>query len=347
MKPLSLYSIRQCRAEEYDKLIEFIAKFWNRNHVFCRNKKVFGFQHTDASSGEYDFIIAVHNATDEIHGVLGFISSSTYDQEDRQNPKFVSGALWKVRDDIENREIGKIGLALLYDLLKRFPTSTYMTVGLTEVSRRIYDALHFERGVMNHFYIPSEEEKDFRIAKHPALRESDRVEKTVLDIYKIKEILEIPEMFETYYAPPKTPTYVKHRYLKHPFYEYRLLGIYRESKLQTVWVVRDAQALGHSCIRIVDILGNMEEITDIYDEVQKYLQEKQAEYIDCYNCGIEKKVFLNMGFYEVEGETIIPNYFEPFESKNIELQYAFYSTTPVVMFKGDCDQDRPNLLDLE
>ena len=75
---LKNYTVRLCRKDEYDKLISFLHDYWSPNHVFCRNKEIFEFQHGKAENGTYDFVIAVNNETDDIHAVLGFIASSRY-----------------------------------------------------------------------------------------------------------------------------------------------------------------------------------------------------------------------------------------------------------------------------
>ena len=51
--------------------------------------------------------------------------------------------------------------------------------------------------------------------------------------------------------------------------------------------------------------------------------------------GLQKNFFDN--------KEIIPNYYEPFVKKNIELRFAIKSNDSVfsILFKGDCDQDRP------
>ena len=92
------------------------------------------------------------------------------------------------------------------------------------------------------------------------------------------------------------------------------------------------------------MLGDINEELSIEGNIQNLLKEYSAEYIDCYNHGISKEYFYAMGFSEVTGDVVIPNYFEPFEKKNIDIYYASYSRFPTVIFKGDCDQDRPNLL---
>jgi len=69
-----------------------------------------------------------------------------------------------------------------------------------------------------------------------------------------------------------------------------------------------------------------------------------AEYADVYNWGIAPDLFARAGFSEVDpdGADIVPDHFEPFEQVNIRLRFAVKSDRPVVLFKGDGDQDRPN-----
>lgn len=337
---LKLYTIRLCQKDEYNKLVCFLHDYWNANHVFCRNKEIFEFQHGKAKDGEYHFVIAIHNETQEIHAVLGFILPSTYDNSDPNSPKAVYGALWKVRDDAENNEIGKLGLGVLSFLLKRYPDSDYITLGLSRDSQAIYEALHFDFGRMNHYYVASDYVNEFRIAENPIVNKSP-----VNNDYCIKCISEIPDDFDSYYYPVKNKEYIVNRYLSHPFYEYKLMGILNNDVLKTVWIIRECMAEGRKCLRIIDMIGNIGEIDNIEGNIIEFLKENDAEYIDCYNYGINKEVFLKIGFKEVSGDTIIPNYFEPFEKKNVDIHYAAYARKPAVIFKGDGDQDRPNLLE--
>ena len=64
--------------------------------------------------------------------------------------------------------------------------------------------------------------------------------------------------------------------------------------------------------------------------------------------GIEKKAFYISGFKLIEDieNLIIPNYFEPliFENKDILFAYKKVGNIKFNIFKGDGDQDRPNIL---
>ena len=71
-----------------------------------------------------------------------------------------------------------------------------------------------------------------------------------------------------------------------------------------------------------------------------------AEYADVYNWGTDPDLFARAGFSQIDpdGRDIVPDHFEPFEARNIRLRFAIKSDRPVVLFKGDGDQDRPSQL---
>lgn len=336
---LNFYDIRLCRKDEYGKLIRFVHDYWNEGHVFCRSREIFEFQHGDGENGFYDFVIAVHRETEEIHAVLGFITSSRYDGRSADAPQAVCGALWKVRNDVENREVGKLGLGVLYYLIQRYPQSSYITLGLSRYSQQIYQAIHFDFGVMGHYYVANREKKDFHIAYAPVIRKGAEKRKDV----HIAALKDIPE-FDNHFFPEKNREYLINRYRKHPVYEYELLGIYVKGRLKCIWAVRKISVEGRSCLRLTDMAGEFEGMEGMEGNIQELLADHDAEYMDCYNYGIEKRKFLEAGFLERQGDTIIPNYFEPFERKNVDIHYACYGRRPVVLFKADGDQDRPNLI---
>ena len=335
---LNLYEIRLCKKEEYGELIDFIKMYWSENHIFCKSRKIFEFQHGSAENGYYDFIIAVHKSTGEIHAVLGFIRSSLYDMQPMNQPEAIYGALWKVRDDVNNNEIGKLGLGVLYYLIKLFPSSAYITLGLSKFSQQIYEALHFNLTVMNHYYIANPLINEYKIASSPHLGELEGS-----SVVEIKELDNVPNITNTFY-PDKNKEYIWNRYLRHPVYKYELLGIYSAENLLCLWVVRQIEVNGAKCLRLVDMIGTMRAIPKITLQIYHLLERRDCEFIDCYNYGIDETDFLNAGFLKVDSDTVIPNYYEPFERKNVDIHCAYYAKKPVVIFKGDADQDRPNIL---
>ena len=95
-------------------------------------------------------------------------------------------------------------------------------------------------------------------------------------------------------------------------------------------------------IRLVDIIGDVSVIESMANLLDDLLKQYNAEYIDCYETGVAEDLFKQGGWVKrEETSNIIPNYFSPFEMKNIEIYY-FSSDEDIILFKGDGDQDRPN-----
>ena len=149
------------------------------------------------------------------------------------------------------------------------------------------------------------------------------------------------------YYPLKSIRYFINRYELHPIYKYNFWCIYEKDSLKSIWAVRRLIINGASIFRVVDVLGRLDDIPDLYNEIQTILHSENAEYVDIMNYGITNDVFERMGFKEVDflsNEIICPNYFEPFEQKNIVIEVAYKSKEEYVAFKGDSDQDRPSIL---
>ena len=64
--------------------------------------------------------------------------------------------------------------------------------------------------------------------------------------------------------------------------------------------------------------------------------------------GIPNSILKKSGFVSVYHikNLVAPNYFEPFVKKNITLNFAILKkkNTKFYLFRGDCDQDRPNII---
>jgi hypothetical protein len=153
--------------------------------------------------------------------------------------------------------------------------------------------------------------------------------------------------------PEKTPGYLYNRYLEHPIYTYDLFSISREEEIQAVIVIRKASVGEASALRVVDYIGNPDALIGTRESFQEILRQHGAEYIDFYNHGFEEYLFAHAGFVKRDESTtvVIPDHFEPFERRNIEISYAYkiakdrsHLEDKLAFFKGDGDQDRPSVL---
>ena len=112
---------------------------------------------------------------------------------------------------------------------------------------------------------------------------------------------------------------------------------------------RRVHANGAHVLRVVDIIGDTSWLADAAHALQREVVLAGAEYLDVMQWGIDPEVLSAAGFVSV-GEypdLILPNYFAPFEQRNIVIELAvnvFTDDAPVALFRADSDQDRPNLV---
>ena len=143
--------------------------------------------------------------------------------------------------------------------------------------------------------------------------------------------------------PYKEAWYIKKRYYDHPVYKYNVYGLFgREQKVTLAVVFRVIRIGDRNVIRLIDCIGDLTCMGSMSSLLDHVLAEYDAEYVDCYEVGIEDASMQQSGWKKTEGSgNIIPNYFAPFLRENIDIYY-FSSDKDIVLFKGDGDQDRPN-----
>ncbi|MFD1178852.1 hypothetical protein ACFQ3W_21475 [Paenibacillus puldeungensis] len=339
------YEFRFCKINEIDKVEKFIDNYWQKGHIFTKSKELLDWQHLDVENERYNFVLAIHKKTGEIHALVGFIMSNLYDREIAKPIRW--GAIWKIREDVGAKGLG---IAVKWFFEQNASAPYIGGVGLSNDSKRINKKLGEKIGVLNHFYILNANRTHYKLIENcenvffPQV--SSRQSKYFAEVLKDKF-----ERFEDYYQwiPPfKSPKYYVNRYFNHPIYEYHF------TEIRTVdeggiacFVWRKAEHEGNSCIFIVDYIGNGKEMLGCYGEFQQLLISNNAEYISFYNYGFKEEYFYNAGFRNVKDSNIIvPMYFEPFVKKNVELDYHYYANDNEdnceILFKGDADQDRPN-----
>ena len=340
-----IYDIKLCGADDIGKVRHFINTHWKKNHALAVSQQLLDFQHYETKSDTYNFVVALNTISAEIDGLIGFIPTSHYDKA-LSPEKDYWGAIWKIREDVQNEEIKTLGLYLFERFNEITAYNTFGAIGISKIAKKLYKALRYRTGVLNQFYIFNEQITEFKIAQTSKIENKRLTGKNIpVNLRCINDLADIHQP-ECFYEPKKSLDYLINRYQKHPIYKYSFWGIYENTQLQTILVIRVIEVNNARAIRIVDLLGAYEDLPVLYDQLQLILEAENAEYIDCVNFGIPEAVFLNAGFtkLDVNGATIIPAYFEPFEKRNVEIEFAYKSANPYMIFKGDSDQDRPNIL---
>ena len=106
--------------------------------------------------------------------------------------------------------------------------------------------------------------------------------------------------------------------------------------------MRVQECNGSKALRLIDCIGEANNLRIITSSIDALLDKMNCEYIDCYEAGLNEEIMTSAGWKKVEeAGNIIPDYFAPFEHRKVDIQYSS-SSPSAVLFKGDGDQDRPN-----
>ncbi len=346
------YDIRFCERHEAAMLQKFIGEHWKPNHVLAQSRELLDWQHLDRETGIYNFVIAVHRASGEIHAAYGFIPTSLFDPA-LASAKDYWPAIWKVREDVE---APGLGMFVYYYFVKqkrpRSLTGFGMNPDLAPLARKISYAM----GKLDHFYMLNRAMTSFELVGgfagryHAEVAAADEVALVRLPredfVAQASKIAYRPGERD---VPAKSIVYLEQRYVRHPFYDYACHRIERSGRPEAVLVTRVASHAGARALRIVDYFGATASLVGALDALQGLLAECDAEYADFYNLGMNHADLFAAGFLlRGSGDGIvIPNYFEPYAQRNVELDYVIYTDVSPFDFrfvKGDCDQDRPNAL---
>ena len=343
--PNKLYQIAFLTLDELPSLMKFIHENWRERHILSTSKDLFDWQHKSELHREYDFVIAKGD-DGEIVGALGFISSFRFSKiEDG----LIWLAIWKVKDSFA---ASGLGLELRSFLLKNVAPTCIAAVGLNPKTILFYKAFGYKTGVLNHWYLlnPDISKRTIARAIDLPVAHTTRDGKFSLEplsgefLRRTMQVISVDG-----FLPLKNADYILNRYEDHPIYEYRVYGLMdNRAKFSNIIVTRVATAEGRGrVLRIVDVIGDPKGLVGIADPLMKLLRESGAEYADLM-CSFEGDQILSAeGFVLVDfssDSTIIPNYFEPFEFKNVPVYYAFKNagSREYCLFRGDADQDRPN-----
>lgn len=337
------YCVRIANESDIEQIMSFINKFWSKGHVMSTNKGYFEYEFL--RDGQVNFAIAIDRETDTIQGVWGLLFSAL-DPDKRD----LWGSIWKAN-------LGDGNFPLLGTEIRKRTGSLIkyrynLGVGQNDNTTRIVESCFNKEVVrLEHFYRLNTDIDDYRIAvindrqdtEAAAVSDHTSAER----LYSIEDVTSRINIEDIDAVPYKDNWFLKHRYFDHPVYDYKVYGLRkRGEETSAIMVLRDAEAEGAKALRIIDYIGDRTAMAGLGSFFDKELSAGGYEYVDFYEYGFEPELLKAAGFrnrYE-DGETvIIPNYFEPFVRENKDLAGFFDKGLNVTIFKGDGDQDRPNI----
>ena len=318
--------------------MQFVDNKWKKGHILGNLEEMMLWQHGSPDGGTVNFAVAIDTEIQCIYAVLGCIPLWKYDAA-LQSSNDLWLSLWKA--DTGDAPVQNIGLRLLEYLEQHFQPATLGVTGIKKRVRVLFEWLGYTTGVMTQYVFVNRNKSEFTIAEISGMPETPVEESryALVELASLEGVeIDIPAT-----RPAKSITYLVNRYAHHPIYRYRFFGVKAGDAVKAVVVVRKIEQNGSACLRITDILGDISTMGGWGSELQSLLEKEGAEFIDCYNFGIDAAVFERLGFGTVGSNMVIPNYFEPFERKAVEIRFAYKNNTDLdyVIFKGDSDQDRP------
>lgn len=338
-----MHDIKIASAEETGAVQDFIRRYWKEDHIFVTSKEMLLWQHSSSDTPHaLNFVIAKDKGSGTVDAINGFISTSHFDS-DLESCRDFWLAIWKRREDISDVTLG---IRLFYFVQQTFVPRSIGVVGLSEVAATLYARLGFQVGHLNQYFILNRNIASPTIAVDKGFEFSELHAPSPYTITEVSgsDMRAMKKITPGKWVPTKSIRFLLNRYVRHPVYKYRVFAVLEAGVPRCLIVMRAAHAQGSSCLRIVDFYGAFEGLASIQSELLTLAEREHAEYVDCYNYGVEPEVFRRLGFERRNDRVTIPNYFEPFERRNIDLTFGIKSDCRYVVFKGDSDQDRPNVL---
>lgn len=333
---------RLAKIDEAKKIMLFIKKHWSKKHILANDLNLL-LNFYKKNSKYLNIIICVNKTS--IISILGFVDYSQYNKIPKSS---VWLALW-----FTSYKYPASGILVLNYLCKKFNSRNIYGLGLTQNALMILKKYGFKFGVMNHYFKLNENFKNnFKILKNYNYRLTkkhknfykNRMSDYSLLIHNDLKNISFLSKFE------KNFEYIKTKFVNNKYYNYKLYLLTFRVKKQLIIIIRKIKVKNTNVLRVVDIIGNTNNFKYTGKFFDFILLKENAEYVDFLNYGIVDSQFAEAGFLKLnyKSKLIVPNYFEPFISKNKIINYAYQinnkNNKKININKADGDQERPNKL---
>jgi len=336
------YTFRIANIDDVENIMLFLKKEWKEDHILANDREMFMWQYGNNHFGDDNTInfVIMEDANKQIVGVNGYVP---YSKEG--DNRFISSAITKVKSQ---NVLPMAGV----ELVKRFRDLTNAkeeyssgtnSKTMIPIAKRV---MRYDVGIMKQYYILNPMVKNYLIAK-PALNDTLTFGG---ELGKKYILVQKPNFEDTNFnfniiydnQGYKSKDYLIHRYCNHPIYEYIIYALWDgHDNVVGFLIAREISVQERKILRIVDYIGNINNLKEIGTSLQKILVDKNYEYIDLVTSGLNEEIINGMGLELRNDETVIPMYFEPFVRKNVDIWYQ-RSNEHITIFKADGDQDRPN-----
>lgn len=332
------YVLEIANYNQIDLIMDFIKKEWKENHILAMNKPFFEYEYLN-EDGSVNFAIARNLDTNKIDAIHAFYIVN-------ESKKDLFGGLWKCK----NGTPPLLGVVLKRFLYDSFNYRSFSAIGSNpNTTIPIQKFFKFKTGKLNHYYLLNNK-VEHRIAnikeQHKSIMPLQSNGYTLEKVKVFEELLNMVNFEDnSHLIPFKSESYISKRYFDHPVYKYDVYLISHPTiRTNAFLVIREISVHASKVGRLVDYIGDEYYLSFVGEELLKLIYNREYEYLDFYNIGIEKECLIQAGFKlrDDQNPNIIPNYFEPFVQNNVDIYYHI-ANDKCRICKADSDQDRPNV----
>ena len=323
--------IRKALVNEKIKVRKFILNsFYKKKHILALHSKLFDWQYINKA---FSCTIAILKL--KIIGLQLYIPISQFDSSLKKNKEFFT-SLWFTK----KTNIIALGTKIFFHTIKTNKPKLIIGMGIPSYLIDFHKKNNFIIKKMNHhFMFPSKKEE----------KNLNKLMIEKIDTFENVKNKQFKKLFN-YQFPIKSSNYLEHRFIKHPIYKYFIYSI-SFKKEKCLCVCRLVKHGDKNIVRIVDYIGSNNFIKNLKNFYIYILEKHNAAYLDFYSYGLPNALLKKSGLSNKDDfkNLIIPNHFEPFQNKNIDIFIAYLSfykkNSKIRLFKADSDMDRPHFID--
>lgn len=335
------YSFRLANKNDIPRIMKFIHDEWNPDHILAYDRELFIWQYGRQEYGDDENInfVLMERKSGELIGIVGFVA---YDKSNES----ISPAMTKI---VTKDILPMSGLELMKRQMTIIGEKEHFASGTnpSTILPLYIKVFRHVTGIMQQYYMLNPNMKDYKIAAPGAKCTAGDYIATGYRLFEVKDFDNLTAFYDLNEKNErmvyKSPEFIKKRYFIHPVYHYRKWIIKDEAGIATgVLFGREISHEGRKILRLVDYRGNLNLLKNLGKALHDLMAKEGYEYIDLMVSDLSGYHLEDAGFeiLDPDGDTIIPNYFEPYVKENIKNY--FQSRTDIVLFKADGDQDRPN-----
>jgi hypothetical protein len=331
------YRVRLALPDETELLMQFIDRHWRKGHILATDRDLFLYQY-QTDPDWLNFVVASDEDRGHIDSLLGFIPAN-------RDYSFLWTSMWKT---LKGAKVTNLGMVCLEFLLQYFKPVGIASNSINPNTEIIYEFLGYQVSQMKQYYLANPSIKEFNLASFPQSAVAAQKLAGRAELIKIKDIehlksLATPELLSLA-QPRKDIWYLQNRFFQHPRFDYQVYAICYQKNKRGFLVTRRITVKGSAAMRVVDFIGCPEVLIESGPSLLALVEEQHCEYVDFVQFGLSDEVMHGAGFRlnDHRPGLVVPEYFYPFEKKNVTLHIFTSVREGFTMFKADCDQDRPN-----